>query len=78
MGTLGPLHVKLHLKVDPSGSVTGILDSPDQGAVGIPCANFHLDGQTLSFTVPAVHGSWKGTVANDGSSEHGTREVRCP
>src|ERR1700729_152272 len=27
---------------------------------GILCADFHLDGQALSFTVPAVHGLWKG------------------
>src|ERR1700723_2018484 len=60
-GNLGPLHVNLHVKVDAAGTVTGTLDSPDQGAVGIPCADFHLDGQALSFTVPAVHGSWKGT-----------------
>ncbi|MDP9051882.1 MAG: hypothetical protein M3O31_14360, partial [Acidobacteriota bacterium] len=78
MGTLGPLHVKLHLKVDPSGSVTGTLDSLDQGAVGIACADFHLDGQALSFTVPAVHGSWKGTVANDGVSLSGTWDQGSP
>ena len=78
LGTLGPLHVKLHLKVDPTGSVTGTLDSPDQGAVGIPCADFHLDGQALSFTVPAVHGSWKGTVANDGASLSGTWDQGSP
>ena len=78
LGTLGPLHVKLHLKVDPSGLVTGTLDSPDQGANGIPCAGFHLDGQVLSFTVPAVHGSWKGTVANDGASLSGTWDQGGP
>jgi hypothetical protein len=70
--------VKLHLKVDPTGSVTGTLDSPDQGANGIPCADFHLDGQALSFTVPAVHGSWKGTVANDGASLSGTWDQGSP
>jgi hypothetical protein len=78
LGTLGPLHVKLHLKVDPTGSVTGTLDSPDQGANGIPCADFHLDGQALSFTVPAVHGSWKGTVANDGDLLSGTWNQGSP
>jgi serine-type D-Ala-D-Ala carboxypeptidase/endopeptidase len=72
VGTLGPLHLKLHLKLDAGGSLTGSLDSPDQGAEGIPCAEFHLGGQTLSFTVPTVHGSWKGTVATDGSSLSGT------
>ena len=64
--TLGPLHVKLHLKADGSGVLSGTLDSPDQGASGIPCADFHLDGPALTFTVPAVHGTWKGTVTADG------------
>jgi hypothetical protein len=66
-GTLGPLHIKLHLKVDAAGTVKGTLDSPDRGAIGIRCANFSVDGQTLSFTVPAVAGKWKGTVAADGT-----------
>jgi CubicO group peptidase (beta-lactamase class C family) len=65
-GTLGPLHVALHLKTDAAGVLSGSLDSPNQGAMGIPCADFHLDGQALSFTVPAVHGSWKGNVSEAG------------
>jgi len=65
-GMLGPLHVKLHIKVDAAGAITGTLDSTDQGAIGIPCADFHLDGQALTFTIPAVHGTWKGTVTADG------------
>lgn len=65
-GTLGPLHVKLHLKVDAAGAISGTLDSTDQGAMGIPCADFHLDGTALTFKVPAVQGSWKGTVTADG------------
>jgi D-alanyl-D-alanine-carboxypeptidase/D-alanyl-D-alanine-endopeptidase len=65
-GTLGPLHVKLHLKVDAAGAITGTLDSTDQGAMGIPCSDFHLEGANLTFRVPAVQGSWKGTVTADG------------
>lgn len=65
-GMLGPLHVRLHVKVDAAGAITGTLDSTDQGAMGIPCADFHLDGQALTFTVPAVHGKWNGTVTSDG------------
>ncbi len=75
-GTLGPLHVKLHVKVDTAGAITGTLDSPDQGALGIPCADFHLDGLALSFSVPAVHGVWKGTVSADGLS--GTWDQGAP
>lgn len=77
-GTLGPLHVKLHLKVDAAGAITGTLDSPDQGAAGIACADFHLEGEALSFTVPDVHGSWKGTVAGDGASLNGSWDQGSP
>src|ERR1035438_5657213 len=65
-GTLGPLHLKLHLKADASGVLSGTLDSPDQGALNIPCADFHLEGPALTFTVPTVHGTWKGTVTAEG------------
>ena len=62
----GALHVKLHFKVDAAGAITGTLDSTDQGALDIPCADFKLDGQSLTFTVPAVNGKWKGTVTAAG------------
>jgi CubicO group peptidase (beta-lactamase class C family) len=78
VGTLGPLHLNLHLKVDAVGALSGSLDSPDQGADGIPCAGFHLDGNALSFTVPAVHGSWKGSVASDGATLSGTWDQGSP
>ena len=65
-GALGPLHVKLHLKVSATGRIAGTLDSPDRGAIGIHCANLHVDGQSFTFTVPAVQAAWKGTIAADG------------
>jgi CubicO group peptidase (beta-lactamase class C family) len=67
VGLLGPLHLKLHIVQAADGSLSGTLDSVDQGAMGLACAEFHFDGSALSFTVPAVHGSWTGTVASDGS-----------
>jgi CubicO group peptidase (beta-lactamase class C family) len=77
-GTLGPLRVQLHLKVDAALAITGTLDSPNQGALGIPCADFHLDGETLRFSVPAVHGSWKGAVSADGKMLTGTWDQGSP
>ena len=71
IGSLGPLHLKLHLKIDTEGALNGTLDSPDQGASGIPCADFHFDGQSLSFAVPAVNGTWKGTVGSQGALLNG-------
>jgi CubicO group peptidase (beta-lactamase class C family) len=77
-GTLGALHLKLHLKIDAAGVISGALDSTDQGAMGIPCADFHLDGQSLAFTVPAVNGKWKGTVSADGAALTGTWDQGAP
>ncbi len=71
-GTLGPLHLKLHLKTDAAGAITGTLDSLDQGAAGIPCADFHLDGLNFAFAVPAVGGSWAGRISADGDTLAGT------
>jgi CubicO group peptidase (beta-lactamase class C family) len=68
----GALHVKLHITAAPDGSLSGTLDSVDQGATGIPCADFQNDGNTLSFRVPAVNGTWKGAISADGASLTGT------
>lgn len=66
-GTLGPLHIRLHLKQTPAGKVTGTLDSVDRGAMGIRCTDFHVDGQSVAFNVPAVQGAWSGTLSPDGT-----------
>jgi serine-type D-Ala-D-Ala carboxypeptidase/endopeptidase len=78
LGTLGPLHLKLHVAVAADGALSGTLDSPDQGAVGIPCAEFHVQGDTFSFTVPAVHGTWSGAIARDGATLEGTWSQGTP
>lgn len=71
VGAIGGVHLRLHLKGDNS-ALTGTLDSPDQGTSGIPCAEVRLDGVALSFQVPVVQGSWKGTVSADGNTLTGT------
>jgi hypothetical protein len=71
-GSLGPFRLKLHLITKPDGSLSGSLDSLDQGAMGIPCSDFEYDGKALSFAVPSVRGSWKGSVSNDARTLDGT------
>ncbi len=78
VGSLGPLHLKLHLKTGADGALSGSLDSPDQGASNIACSDFHFDGQSLSFTVPAVKGTWKGTVGQQGAVLTGTWNQGTP
>jgi hypothetical protein len=77
-GMLGPLHVKLHLIAAPNGSLSGTVDSPDQGMFAVPCADVHLNGQALSFTVPMVHAAWMGFVSSDGNSMSGTYNLGTP
>jgi serine-type D-Ala-D-Ala carboxypeptidase/endopeptidase len=78
VGSLGPLHLKLHITAASDGSLAGTLDSPDQGASGLQCTDFHREGRTLSFSVPAVHGNWRGSVDNDGATLTGTWSQGTP
>jgi D-alanyl-D-alanine-carboxypeptidase/D-alanyl-D-alanine-endopeptidase len=71
-GMLGPLHGKLHLKADASGTLQCTLDSVEQGATGLPCANVRLDGNALTFEIPVVGGKWHGTVSADGATLDGS------
>src|SRR4030081_1376155 len=48
-GTLGSLRLELHIVVAADGTLIGTLDSPTQSALGIPCSDFRLDGDKLSF-----------------------------
>jgi serine-type D-Ala-D-Ala carboxypeptidase/endopeptidase len=77
-GMLGPLHIRLHLKLDSSGALGGTMDSPDQGANGLACADFKFDDKSLSFLVPIVHGTWKGTVSADAKTLTGTWDQGNP
>jgi hypothetical protein len=54
------LHVVFHIDQASGGGLTATMDSPDQGARGIPVNRVVLDGQSLSIEVSAVHGLYKG------------------
>jgi CubicO group peptidase (beta-lactamase class C family) len=77
-GQLGPLRILLHLAKSPQGQPTGTLDSPNQGARGIPVADIRVEGATLSLRVPAVNGSWTGTISSDGATLTGTWSQGTP
>jgi hypothetical protein len=75
---LGPLHVKLHVIAASDGTLSCTVDSPDQGMSGVKCADFQVNGQALSFTVPTVNGTWTGLISNDGSSLTGVWSQGSP
>lgn len=77
-GTLGELHLRLHVRQGHSGSLTGTLDSVDQGDFGIQCSQFSIAGKQLSFAVPEVHGTYKGEISEDGNTITGTWDQGTP
>ena len=48
------------------------LDSPDQGAFGIPADEASFDGETLTFAVESIQASYTGIVNAEGSQFEGT------
>jgi len=64
---LGQYHVKLHLIAGPDGTLTGTVDSPDVGLLGMQCTDIHVNGQTLRFSVPMVNGTWSGSIDANGA-----------
>jgi len=76
-GSLGSIHIKLHL-AGRDEALNGTIDSPDQGVLGMQCADIHVNGQTLSFSVPMVHGTWTGFIGGNGTSLSGTWNQGSP
>ena len=59
------LAIVLRFEQDATGSVVGFLDSPDQGATGIPLANISFADGQLSVGVPQAAAEYKGTLSGD-------------
>ncbi|HEX4155810.1 MAG TPA: alpha/beta hydrolase [Acidobacteriaceae bacterium] len=59
-----PLHIVFHLRKTAVG-LTGTMDSPDQGAKGIPMTSVTLAGPTLTIEAGTIRGAFHGTVSED-------------
>lgn len=67
------LTVVFNIRAAPDGTLTVTLDSPDQGAMGIPAAKTTFTGgDTLRLEIPAIAGSWEGKLSGDGNTLSGT------
>lgn len=66
LGTLstpgGDLRVVFNLNRTPDGQLTGTMDSPDQGATGIPLSDVTRSADTLRIAVDAIAGRFAGVV----------------
>ena len=66
------LHVRFNFTKNADGSITGTLDSIDQGANGLPVAGIARTGDTVKLDLKAIGGSYEGTLNKDASAMTGT------
>jgi uncharacterized protein len=58
----GELRVVFNIERAPDGSLTGTMDSPDQGASGIPLSEVQREADTLRIGVQAISGQFAGVI----------------
>ena len=66
------LRIQIVLTSDAQGQERCTLDSIDQGAFNIECANVVYANRQLNFDVPAVKGHWLGELSADQNALSGT------
>ncbi len=62
----GSLAVVFRFESNGPGNVVAFLDSPEQGASGIPMSELTLEGDQLSFVIPAAQANFRGTLSAEG------------
>ncbi len=69
------LEIVCHFKLDESGSLTGTIDSPSQGAFGLAIGDIVVEGKMISFGIddPNVPGDprFEGTLDEAGTKISG-------
>lgn len=71
-GTLaGQLRLVLHVTTYDDG-VSGTLDSPDQGALGMPITSITRNGSSVQFELRQIAGGFAGTLSADLTTLTGT------
>ena len=65
------LRIVFHIEVSETG-YSATMDSPDQGAKGIPVSSVKFDGANLNLTVSSVGGSYTGTLGTSGNAIKGS------
>jgi hypothetical protein len=64
--------MRLHISVASDGKLRCRFDDQAGGKVGMPCTDLKLEGDSVSFSVPVLRGSWKGSIQNGGAMLSGT------
>ncbi len=61
----GDLNLVLHFTMTEADTISATLDSPDQGAKGIPCGRVSLEDDTVCADIPVIKGQYKGVYDGD-------------
>ena len=72
------MNLRLVFHINTGDGYTSTMDSPDQGALGIPVASTAFDGSKLSLAVPTIGLSYEGEFKTDsivGTFKQGTLTV---
>lgn len=64
----GVLHIVFNISKKDDGDYSATLDSPDQGAKGIPVGKVVYEENKITLTVPAIAGSYEGSLSEDEST----------
>ena len=66
------LRLVFHVERGDGAELSGSLDSPDQGASGIPATSVSVDERSLTFTIASLQATFEGVLSEDGSQIEGT------
>ncbi len=61
----GSLKIVFHFEQKSDGSLSGTMDSPDQGAYGITCDRVDIHGDTVIAQIFKINGGYTGVIIND-------------
>jgi len=66
------LRIVFHVSADSAGILSATMDSPDQGALGIPISEVSFEDGNVRFGLPDIGGVYEGTHSDDGTTFDGT------
>lgn len=68
----GALRIVFHISTDEAGTLAATMDSPDQGATGIPVSKAGFADNRLQLEVAVIAGTYEGELADDGATIDGS------
>lgn len=76
------LRLVFHISTNPDGALVATMDSPDQGAKGIPVQRVSIVKDSIYLAIPAIGGSYAGKITSadkiDGLLKQGTQRMAIP